>query len=216
MSPPDAAPRGNAYRERVLRLVHRVIAPHLPVRRALDFGAGDGWFARRMLAAGSAAEVVAVDTMLRRNPHFPVELYDGTRLPYADRSFDLAYCVDVLHHCDDPPARLADLLRCTSHYFLIKDHTEDGPTGRFVLSVLDEIGNRRFGVPSPHRYQRGWEWDSIIEDAGFRLETLVHPAPCQGAPLGWLTNRMQFVGLWRRIPPGAPVDARPLLGRAAE
>ena len=80
MSPPDAAPRGNAYRERVLRLVHRLIEPHLPVRRALDFGAGDGWFARRMFGDGSAAEVVAVDTMLRRNPHFPVELYDGARL----------------------------------------------------------------------------------------------------------------------------------------
>jgi hypothetical protein len=66
---------------------------------------------------------------------------------------------------------------------------------------MDEIGNRRFGVDSVYQYQREWEWLPVIEAAGFVLETLVHPAPCHEGLLGWATNGLQFVGLWRRREP---------------
>jgi SAM-dependent methyltransferase len=183
----------------VLHLLLSVLEGRAPVRRALDFGGGDGWFASRMRSDGVAEEVVAVDVMARRNSYVDVHLYDGTRLPFADRSFDMAYSVDVLHHCDDPQARLLDLMRCAERYLLLKDHTHSSVAGRFTLAVLDEIGNRRFGVSSAYRYQRGWEWSSTIEAGGFQLEALVHPARCQAVPLGWFTNRLQFVGLWRRV-----------------
>jgi hypothetical protein len=111
----------------------------------------------------------------------------------------MAYSVDVLHHCSDPRERLLDLLRCTGRYLLLKDHTHTGVLGRATLAVLDELGNRRFRVRSVFRYQRGWEWFTTIEDAGFRLEALIHPAPCQGRILGQFTNRLQFVGLWQRF-----------------
>jgi SAM-dependent methyltransferase len=191
--------RDAGYRQRVQGILRGVLEGHVPVRRALDFGAGDGWFARRMQADGIADEIVAVDVMARRDAAFDVRLYDGARLPFPDRSFDLAYAVDVLHHCDDPRERLLDLLRCADRYLLLKDHTHSGAAGRLTLALLDELGNRRFGVRSVYRYQRRWEWLPAIEAAGFQLDALVHPAPCQGSALGWLTNRLQFVGLWRRV-----------------
>lgn len=51
---------------------------------------------------------------------------------------------------------------------LIKDHTYSSAAGRFTLSVLDELGNRRFGIPSPRNYQKRWSWFPCLEENGFR------------------------------------------------
>ena len=67
-------------------------------------------------------------------------LFDGRRLPFADRSFELGYAIDVLHHCHDPRQSLLDLLRCTSRLLVIKDYTYSGLLGRLALGFLDELG----------------------------------------------------------------------------
>src|SRR5881392_299865 len=115
----------SAYKARVLEILASVLRGHGPVERALDFGAGDGWFAVRR--ARSVHEVM---------------LYDGTHLPFDDRSFDLAYALDALHHCPDPLASLRELARCTRWALLLKDHVHQGSAGRAALAVLDDVGNR--------------------------------------------------------------------------
>ncbi|HXO19078.1 MAG TPA: class I SAM-dependent methyltransferase [Thermoanaerobaculia bacterium] len=199
MNPGNIAPHVNLYRRNLLGIVRPLLAPHAPVERALDFGCGDGLFAKVFQESGLAREVVAVDVQRRRRTLVEPLLYDGSRLPFADGSFDLVYALDVLHHCPDPRASLADLLRCSRNLVLLKDHTYGSLAGRATLAVLDEIGNRRFGVPSIYKYQRGWEWLPAIEEAGFKREALVHPAVCETRPpLSWFVNRLHFVGLWRR------------------
>lgn len=189
----------NLYRRNLLEILRPLLAPRAPVDRALDFGSGDGWFAHVFREQGLAREVVAVDVQARRRSFVAPQLYDGGRLPFPDRSFDLVYAMDVLHHCPDPAVSLRDLLRCSRGLVLIKDHTYRTAAGKLALAALDELGNRRFGVPSIYRYQRGWEWLEVFRQEGFVQEALIHPAPVETRPpLVWLTNRLQFVGLWRR------------------
>lgn len=189
----------NAYRKNVLAHLAPLLAAHGPFERALDFGAGDGWFAQQLQQRGHAREVVAVDVQRRRESLVEPLLYDGERLPFADGSFPLAYAVDVLHHCPQPQVMLAELMRVTGGYLLLKDHTYRSPLGRFTLAVLDELGNRRFGVPSLYRYQRRWEWLPVIEEAGFERLALLHPLRCETRPpISWFSHRLQFVGLWER------------------
>jgi ubiquinone/menaquinone biosynthesis C-methylase UbiE len=188
----------NAYRRSIWPIVAAALAPHGRLDSALDFGAGDGWFAAQFETSGLARRVTAVDVQVRERCFKPVEYYDGQRLPFADRSFDLVYAVDVLHHCPDPSTMLAEMLRCSRQWVLIKDHTYRNCFGWSALCVLDEIGNRRFGVPSRYQYQRGWDWLPAIEAAGYREQTLIYPARCHRGPLGYFTRRLNFVGLWRR------------------
>lgn len=195
---PASPPRINSYRLRVWGLMRSILQPHLPLDSALDFGGGDGWFASCFEEEGWVDRVVAIDVGLRRHSFVDIRLYDGQRLPFENGSFDLAYSIDALHHCREPCESLGDLLRCSGRFLLLKDHTHRSCPGRLALAALDELGNRRFGVPSPHRYQRGWEWLHFIEDRGFERLSFIHPAPCHGGPLGWATNSLQFVGLWRR------------------
>jgi hypothetical protein len=64
---------------------------------------------------------------------------------------------------------------------------------------LDNLGNRRFGVATPYHFQRGWEWFPTVEGAGFKLRTLIHPAPCHTGIFGWATNFLQFIAVWERV-----------------
>jgi SAM-dependent methyltransferase len=178
----------NSYRRRILDSFRAMLQPYAPLGHCLDFGGGDGWLAWSLKQAGLATQVTAVDVQSRPHIFTEVTLYDGQRLPFPDRLFDLVSSVDVLHHCPDPRASLTDLLRCARRFFLLKDHTYRGLTGKLALCLLDEVGNRRFGIPSPYHYQRNWEWSAWIEEAGFVRRQLVHPARCHVGPLGWATN----------------------------
>lgn len=193
----------NPYRRRVFALLRDVLQPYAPVARLLDFGAGDGWFAHIFRESKLAKEVLAVDVRPRKTCFVPTLPYDGQRLPFADRAFEMVTSIDVLHHCPEPLASLREALRCCGRYFLIKDHTYRGLTGKLALCLLDEVGNRRFGVPSPYHYQRAFEWSSCLEKAGFELKRLIHPAPCHKGMLGWSTNSLQMIALWQRSDQGS-------------
>ena len=188
----------NVYRRRVWELVRQLLQPYAPVSRALDFGSGDGWFAQSFSKEGLAGEVTSVDVQRRANTVVEPQLYDGQRLPYDDRSFELVYSIDVLHHCPDPRASLRDALRCSGRFFLVKDHTYRHWWDWLILCGLDEIGNRRFGVANRYRYQHKWEWTAWIEAEGFVLDRLIHPAYCHRGLLGRTTNHLQFAALWKR------------------
>jgi hypothetical protein len=188
-----------AYRRGVFDVLASVLGPRRPAANSLDFGSGDGWFAQQMLAAGLVSKVTAVEVQPRKKCFVQPVLFDGGRLPFPDRCFDLAYSIDVLHHCDDPRASLSDLMRCTSRLLVIKDHTYSSALCLRMLQLLDAQGNRRFGVPTPYHFQRRWEWLPWIEQEGFHLRTLIHPAPCHGGIFGWATNRIQFLAVWERL-----------------
>jgi SAM-dependent methyltransferase len=189
----------NPYRRATWTGFEALLKPLAPVRRALDFGAGDGWYSQQVEAAGLAREVLPVDVMARDEAYRKAQIYDGGVLPFADRSFDLCYAIDVLHHCADPVRALSDMARCSARYLVIKDHRYASALGKATLALLDEAGNRRFGVRSRYLYQRDWEWLPLLEAAGFSLTKLVHPFAAEPRPWGRWTNRLQFLGLWTRV-----------------
>lgn len=192
-------PPPNPYRGAVFQHLVRLFATRGQYQRALDFGSGDGWFAQQLNATGVAREVVAVDVLRRRDALVEPLLYDGQRLPFPDRSFDLVYAIDVLHHCPDPAAGLREILRVSRGDVALKDHTFDNLAQRILLAFMDELGNRRFGVRSLYRYQRGWEWLPAFAAAGFHQVELRHPLACDPRlPWRWWAPRLQFLGLWER------------------
>jgi len=190
--------RPTAYRSHVLAEIAKLLRQVPPAKRALDFGAGDGWFASELMRLGLARTIVGADVLIWPGTVKRPVIFDGERLPFADRAFDLTYAIDVIHHCPDPERALDEVLRCTDRHFLIKDHSYRNVLDWSSLCILDELGNRRFGVPSPYRYQQRWTWDAHLTSRGFSLVQLIHPARCHSGPLGHLTNHLQFVALWRR------------------
>ncbi len=186
------------YKDNVIAELSAVLSDLPRPGTAVDVGAGDGYYAARLMERGLIEKITPVEVLLREKSELEPVLYDGHTLPFPDRSFDLSYAIDVIHHSADPEHTLSELARCSRRYVLLKDHTYNTRAAFAFLCLLDEIGNRRFGVPSIYRYQRGWEWFPVLERAGFRLERLIYPARCEKGLLGRLVNHLQFIALWRR------------------
>src|SRR5688500_13639869 len=106
------------YKARTLALIEALLADLPKPIGALDFGAGDGWFAAELIKSGRLARVDAVDVQARIRSFHDIRSYDGVTLPFPDRTFDLVYAVDVIHHCPDPVAALKECLRCAGTYIL--------------------------------------------------------------------------------------------------
>jgi SAM-dependent methyltransferase len=186
-----------AYRENILALAAPCLQ-HLKVDSVLDFGCGDGLFASRMPALLRTSNITPIDVYRRPNCLVEPIIYDGGVLPFPDRQFDLSYAIDVLHHCKDPLTNLRDLMRCTGRYLFLKDHTYRTPAGYAALCIMDELGNRRFSIPSLYHYQKRRAWIDLIEASGFRRLTLIESPAVHTGLLGAATNHLQFIGLWER------------------
>lgn len=159
---------------RLARLV-AAIDPLIPRdARVVDLGAGSGRLAAGLAARRPDLTLRAFDVLARPAPAFPVELYDGARLPLADREADLVLLVDVLHHCPDPAAVLAEAARVAGRAVILKDHLCHGAWDDAVLRFMDWVGNRGHGIAPPYRYFSRAEWEGLFARLGLTPASEIH------------------------------------------
>ena len=155
------------FHERVVRLTHAALTTSgslndLPVdtsspgqprseSRVLEVGCGEGFvlgYLRSRLPGypyqGVDFDAAALTDAAQRNPGIPLSVADITALPFADRSFRMVLCLEVLEHLADPVAGLAELGRVA-----------DGP-------LLVSVPNQPFFALS--NFMRGKNWGSLGDD----------------------------------------------------
>ncbi len=150
----------------------------------LDVGCSDGRIAARVAQRLAVSSVNGVDVELQPAAMIAVTVYDGTTLPFGDRSFDLVTIVDVLHHAEDPGAVLQQALRVVGDdgLVVVKDHVRLSAWSDRVLLRMDTASN--FGVHelTRGRYLTMSEWVALVAGCGGVIEDLewpfrVHPLP---------------------------------------
>lgn len=87
-------------------------------RSILDAGCGEGLSLGAVLERTRVGHAAGVDMLAgsvrfaqRRQPAASFLRGDVTRLPFADHSFDVVMCCEVLEHLDNPAAAIAELRR---------------------------------------------------------------------------------------------------------
>ncbi len=107
--------RANALH--LLSVVRRLLGEPKQLE-ALDVGCGIGLMDRHLASHFGTLEGIDVSegvlqTARGANPSVRYQLYDGLRFPHPDQSFDIAFCVNVMHHVEIPrrPAFLAEVRR---------------------------------------------------------------------------------------------------------
>jgi len=128
-------------RRRAWHLAGR-IAPHLPTgATVLDIGSGTGHNAEALRARGASmcAEADVLDFHVVGGG--PV-LFDGARLPFADRVFDVCLLTFVLSYPDDPAALLREAGRVASRRVLVLQSSPRGRAGRFALGLRGWVQGR--------------------------------------------------------------------------
>jgi SAM-dependent methyltransferase len=111
--------------------------------RVLDLGCGPGLTDAYLVDAFQEVNGVDVSAAMikeaaARNPSAHYEVFDGTRMPYRDRSFDLAFAINVFHHValDEREALTRELARVLRPGGLaaIIEHNPLNPVTRRIVS----------------------------------------------------------------------------------
>jgi SAM-dependent methyltransferase len=84
---------------------------------------------------------VSIAIARQRNPGIHYEVFDGTRLPFADRSIDAAFAINVFHHVPvtQRSALVDDIHRVLrpGGLFAIFEHNPLNPVTRHVVDTCE-------------------------------------------------------------------------------
>jgi len=134
--------------------------------------------------------------------------FDGNTIPLADSSVDICLFVDVLHHTLNIAGLLREARRVARLYVLIKDHLCENKLDHAVLSFMDWVGNRPYGVSLPYDYQSKVEWNQIFSACGLRVVRWNQSLPLYPQPFDRLFGReLHFVVLCEKEEPLAMPEA---------
>jgi 2-polyprenyl-6-hydroxyphenyl methylase/3-demethylubiquinone-9 3-methyltransferase len=163
--------------------MRRVLAEELHVApgglHVLDVGCGGGLLAEEFARLGCA--VIGVDpseeSLVAARAHAATQGLTigyqralGEALPFADASFDIVYCCDVLEHVTDLPqviAETARMLRPGGTYF----YETINRTLRSRLIVIKLLQDWRWTALMPSRLH---DWNMFIRPAELRRELELH------------------------------------------
>lgn len=167
------------------------LAPLLPHQgRILDIGCRDGQLAARVKARRPDVDIRGIDTACPNTGVAPCTEFDGSRIPEPTAAFDAALLVDVLHHAADPLALLRETGRVAPRCVIIKDHVVTrGSLDRFLLLLIDLVGNLPAGVRVRGTYWTRAEWQNLLTHADLTLSSwqwIQRPYP--GVPR-WIFGR---------------------------
>jgi SAM-dependent methyltransferase len=177
------AAHGRFVGERRVRVLARLVAPHLPQgATVLDVGCGDGQVASEIATLRPDVSIRGVDVMIRPETRIPVDLFDGERLPAGDQSVDVVVIVDVLHHTNDPATLIAESARVARKAVIIKDHLSDGLTASARLRFMDWVGNAPHGVRLPYNYWPRQRWHAAFTSSKLAVEEWTESLGLYGWP----------------------------------
>jgi SAM-dependent methyltransferase len=142
------------------------LLPETDSLQGLDVGCGSGEVAQSVQQLRSKLTFQGIDVLVRPQTQIPVRQFDGLNIPFPDRSFDFIMLVDVLHHADDAATLLAECVRVSRQFILIKDHYCNSKWDDLRLQLMDWVGNRSYGVALPYNYLSTQQWEQLYETRG--------------------------------------------------
>ncbi len=160
-----------------------------PSLTILDVGCGSGKLAARLQKDNPGWIFQGIDVVLQPNCPIPVSLFNGVDIPFADNSFDVVFCLDMLHHSDNPKAILSEAARIARHWVVVKDHEARNRWDHYMLTCLDWLGNAGTGVPLPYRFLSPTEWQVLFQQSGLQEAERCNALRYWPGLLGYLIDR---------------------------
>lgn len=135
-------------------------------KKLVDIGSGTGDVA--FLLKESGKDVTAVDVADFHGPRMvkPI-IYDGSKLPFPDKSFDIALLLMVLHHTPNPELIFDEASRVAKDVVVIET-SYTNPANRWWTIVSDAMGNLRLEA-FWSSYKTDEEWRKLFTKKNFEV-----------------------------------------------
>jgi ubiquinone/menaquinone biosynthesis C-methylase UbiE len=186
--------RAPVYQVEMLNRLQELWAgPHATL---LDVGGGTGLMAHAMQNLLPVGKVTAVDVVDRYFEGLSVDtqVYDGTRLPFADGSFCAATINNVMHHIpvESRYMVIREIRRVVAGPVYIKDHLPASKIDHAKLAILDFLGNIPFGGMVKADYLERSEWDALAHAGRYRIAAEISGQYRSGPMAMLFPNRLEI------------------------
>jgi len=149
----------------------------------LDIGCGDMSIAENLMKNRVNVKATCLDTYplpeaYVKDPKWEKYVsFDGRKIPFEDKQFDVAILCDVLHHDFEYAGVILQEACRVAKYVIIKDHFEYGMVSRQTLRLMDFIGNWGYGVSVPDRYFSKKTYQELLDKQGVKEIKQICPIP---------------------------------------
>jgi SAM-dependent methyltransferase len=185
-----------------LQSLHQEIVPILhPDDHVLDVGCGSGALGRAIMDSPECppgVEVTGLEKFRRGDEVAAVQFYDGQKIPYPDKSFDVVILADVLHHASDPHHLIYECSRVVKRALIVKDHKVEGFLAQQRIALMDWASNVQYGIPCLYRYNTLKEWENLFGQFDLEIEMEIDSMKIYPSIIDFFFGgRIQFMAVLR-------------------
>ena len=149
------------------QLFYNMVKPCLPKgAKIVDIGAGVCTFSKLLTENGYKTTPVDVVDLSLYQEIQPV-VYDGKKLPFKDKSHDVAVIITVLHHTRNQVEIIEEARRVAKKIIIIEDIYRNKKE-QFITYLFDSLLNLEF-FGHPHTNRSHEEWLSLFKKMGFKV-----------------------------------------------
>ncbi|MCX6783935.1 MAG: class I SAM-dependent methyltransferase [candidate division WWE3 bacterium] len=152
--------------KRTVTVINRISPFIQKTDKIIDIGSGPGDIARILKDQGF--NVNPVDVADFHGPRVvETTIYDGTTLPFPDKTFDKALLLMVLHHTPQPEIVFDEASRVATELVVIET-SYTNPVDRFSTIIFDALGNLRLEA-FWNSYKTDTQWRDFFTKKGFDI-----------------------------------------------
>lgn len=156
------------FKNNVEKLIEEIKSFLSKKERILDLGAGTCMFTKVLREKGYNITPVDIKNKSYYLSIIPV-VYNGTKLPFPDKSFDTCLIIAVLHHTQNPEKVLQDAIRVTSKKIIILEDLYTNKIQKYYTFAVDSFLNKEF-IGHPHTNKDDESWHQLFQRFGLKLE----------------------------------------------
>lgn len=134
--------------------------------KLIDVGSGTGYVASILKREGKDITPVDVDSFRGLRLIKPI-IYDGKKLPFSDKTFDIGLLLTVLHHTHDPSIVFSEVARVAKEIVVIETSYKSC-LGKYITVIADTISNLQTKA-NWDSYKTDSEWKEFFKNKGFRI-----------------------------------------------
>ncbi|MFA6549918.1 MAG: class I SAM-dependent methyltransferase [Candidatus Gracilibacteria bacterium] len=148
-------------------IVDNHVLPYLkPNESILDIGSGGGHICLNLKEKGFRVTPIDISNKSVAHSISPI-IYNGLKVPFQNKKFDVALICTVLHHAKDPGQILKEAKRTAKRIIIIEDIYEN-QAHKYLTYVADSLLNLEF-IGHPHNNKNDNEWKKIFEKMDLKI-----------------------------------------------